>query len=290
MARTAVVTGASRGGGKAIALQLGSGGWTVFVTGRSTRGRPDSEGLGGTVEETAAGIDAAGGHGIPVVCDHTQLAEIYRLVATITKLGHPPDLLVNNVWGGYERHDLATFGDPFWKQPTHHWEGMFTAGVRATLLTSARLVPLMLPRKKGLIVNTVAWLSGGYLGNLYYDVAKNAMIRMARGMAMELKSHGIQAVALAPGFMRTERVMAAHRAHPFDLAPTESPSYLGKAVVALAGDPNVARLSGRILYVGDLARRYGFKDEDGRQPRRFQANDEPDHPETRTRVRKAAPR
>ena len=93
MARTAVVTGASRGGGKAIALQLGSGGWTVFVTGRSTRGRPDSEGLGGTVEETAAGIDAAGGHGIPVVCDHTQLAEIYRLVATITKLGHPPDLL-----------------------------------------------------------------------------------------------------------------------------------------------------------------------------------------------------
>lgn len=281
MSKIAVVTGASRGAGKAIALELGRAGWTVVVTGRSTREHPDAEGIGGTVEETAEAVTAMGGTGVSFPCDHTEMEDIDRLAVRVAELSPPLELLVNNAWGGYERHDLSTFGNPFWEQPTRHWDGMFTAGVRAALLTSSRLVPFMVTHRKGLIVNTVAWLSGGYLGNLYYDVAKNAMLRMTKGMATELRAHGVYAVAVAPGLMRTERIMAHHRKHPFDLGPTESPSYLGKAIVALTGDPDVRRVSGRILYVGDLARKYGFKDVDGRQPPRFQAADQPEHPEVR---------
>jgi NAD(P)-dependent dehydrogenase (short-subunit alcohol dehydrogenase family) len=279
MSQTAVVTGASRGGGKAIALELGRVGWTVFVTGRSTRGHPDVEGIGGTVEETAHAVDLAGGKGVPIVCDHTRLEDIDRLVGRIRETEKSIDLLVNNAWGGYEHHDLATFGNPFWEQPSRHWDGMFTAGVRATLLTSARVAPLIILRRGGLIVNTVAWLSGGYLGNLYYDVAKNAILRMTKGMANELRPYGATAVAVAPGFMRTERIMAHFQKHPFDLGPTESPIYIGRAVVALTGDPAVHRLTGRLVYVGDLARKFGFKDVDGRQPPRFKVVDQPEHPE-----------
>ena len=134
-------------------------------------------------------------------------------------------------------------------------------------------------------MNTLAWLEGNYLGNLYYDVAKNAIVRMTKGMSSELRKEGVAAVALTPGFVRTERVMAAHKKHPFDLSSTESASYIGKAVVALSDDSEIRKLSGRVLYVGDSARKYGFKDEGGRQPRRFKASDEPDHPETRSTKR-----
>jgi len=145
--------------------------------------------------------------------------------------------------------------------------------VRATLLTSARLAPLMIQQRRGLIVNVVAWLEGAYLGNLYYDVAKNAIIHMTEGMASELRPHGVSAVVVVPGFMRTERIMAAHQKEPFDLALTESPRYLGRAVVALAGDPNVGKISGQVVYVADAARTYGFTDEDGSQPPRFRVGD-----------------
>jgi len=128
---------------------------------------------------------------------------------------------------------------------------------------------LMLPHRRGLIVATVAWAFNAYLGSLYYDVAKAAVIRIALGMARELRPHGVAAVALAPGFMRTERVMAAHAAQPFDLSGTESPEYLGRAVAALAADPRVLERSGQVLTVGDLAREYGFTDIDGSQPAAF---------------------
>jgi NAD(P)-dependent dehydrogenase (short-subunit alcohol dehydrogenase family) len=146
---------------------------------------------------------------------------------------------------------------------------MFVAGVRAHLVASRQAVPLMLPRRRGLVVSTVAWAFDRYLMNLYYDVAKAAIVRMAFGMAEELRPHGIAAVAVAPGFMRTERVMAAHARQPFDLAVTESPEYLGRAVRALATDPDVLRWSGRLLTAGELARAYGFTDLDGRQPEPF---------------------
>jgi NAD(P)-dependent dehydrogenase (short-subunit alcohol dehydrogenase family) len=264
-----IVTGATRGGGKAIALELGAASWTVYVTGRSTRAGGSTEGLPGTLEETAEAIDAAGGRGIPIRCDHTSLADIDALASRVRSDGVPLDLLVNNAWGGYESYDYVAFGRPFWEQAVEQWDRMFTSGVRATLLTSARLAPLFLEASGGLIVNTIAWLHDDYMGNLYYDTAKAAIVRMTFGMAQELRSKGVSAVALAPGFMRTERVMASHAREPFDLSATESPVYLARAVRALAADPAAAKRSGEVLYVGDLAKEYGFTDADGRQPPPF---------------------
>jgi NAD(P)-dependent dehydrogenase (short-subunit alcohol dehydrogenase family) len=269
--KVAIVTGASRGVGRGIALALGEAGATVYVTGRSVRGQPSTENLPGTIDETAEGATARGGVGIPVRCDHTVDAEVEALFARVRAEQGRLDLLVNNVWGGYEGLDLATFGAPFWEQPLRHWERMFTVGVRSHIIASRLAAPLMLSLKRGLIINTTLWDRDKYLGNFFYDVAKAAVNRMTFGMARELRAHGIAVVALSPGFVRTERVMAAHAAHPFDLGMTESPEYIGRAVAALASDPGVMEKSGKILTVGDLAREYGFTDVDGRQvpPFRF---------------------
>lgn len=266
--KTVVVTGASRGAGRAITLVLGRARATVYVTGRSA-GEKTTENLPGTIGETAEAVTAQGGTGIPVRCDHTVDAEVEALFARVRGEQGRLDLLVNNVWGGYEHHEGEGFVAPFWEQPLRHWEGMFVAGVQAHLVASRFAVPLMLQEQRGLIVNTVAWAFGEYLGNLYYDVAKAAIVRMAYGMARELRPYGISAVALAPGFMRTERVMAAHAAQPFDLSATETPEYLGQAVAALAAEPGVLQRSGEVLTVGDLAREHGFTDVDGRRPPAF---------------------
>ncbi len=263
--RVALVTGASRGVGRGIALALGGAGATVYVTGRSVRGMPSTENLPGTLDETAEEVTARGGAGIAVRCDHTVDAEVEALFGRVKAERGRLDLLVNNVWGGYEGHDLSTFGASFWEQPLRQWERMFIAGVRAHIVASRLAVPLMFPIKKGLIVNTTLWDRDKYLGNLFYDLAKAAVNRMAFGMARELRAHGIAVVALSPGFVRTERVMAAHAARPFDLGITESPEYIGRAAAALASDRNVMEKSGKVLTVGDLAREYGFTDVDGRQ-------------------------
>ena len=267
--KVAVVTGASRGGGRAIALALGEAGATVYVTGRSTRAAGTTERLPGTVDETAEGVTAGGGVGIPVRVDHTVDAEVEALFARVREEQGRLDLLVNNAWGGYEGYDGRTFDAPFWEQPTARWEAMFTAGVRTHFVAARLAAPSMIAQGAGLIVGTVAWAFGAYTGNLYYDVAKAAVIRMAFGMAEELRPHGVAAVAVAPGFMRTERVLAAHAAAPFDLSGTESPAYLGRAIAALAADPDVIERSGRLLTAGELARAYGFTDVDGRQPEPF---------------------
>lgn len=271
--RIGVVTGASRGAGKAIAVELGRAGWTVIVTARSTRKTPSVEGIAGTIDETAEAVTAAGGRGVAMRCDHSREADLGTLAERLRGEFSGLDLLVNCAWGGYEQHDLEGFGRPFWEQPTHHWDRMFTSGVRPTLLTTARMVPLLLKSDRACVINIVAWLHGEYLGNLYYDTAKSAIIRMTEGMARELRPPGVAAIVLVPGFIRTERVMASHALHPFDLASTESPSYVGKAVVALAADPEVLVLSGQTLYVGNLAQRYGFTDVDGTQPPPFRTGD-----------------
>ena len=268
--RVAVVTGASRGAGRAIAEALGAAGATVYVTGRSARGAGTTEGLPGTVEEAAEQVTAAGGTGVAVRCDHTSDADVAGLFARIDAERGRLDVLVNNVWGGYEGYDGRTFDAPFWEQPlSRRWDGMWVAGVRAHLLASQHAAPRMIRARRGLIVSTVAWAFGAYMGNVFYDAAKAAIARAMFGMGEELREHGVAAVALAPGFMRTERVLAAHAAHPFDLSITESPSYLGRAVAALAADPNVLRRTGRLLTAGELAREYGFTDVDGRQPEPF---------------------
>jgi NAD(P)-dependent dehydrogenase (short-subunit alcohol dehydrogenase family) len=146
---------------------------------------------------------------------------------------------------------------------------MCVRGVRPHFAASRLAAPLMIAGKRGLIVNTIAWVQGKYLLQLYYDVAKHAVARMAYGMALELKPHGVAAVAVAPGFARTERVMAAHDAHPFDLSGTESPEYIGRGVAHLLADPGLMSRSGQIFTAGQLAREYGFNDVDGRQPEPF---------------------
>ena len=220
--RVAVVTGSSRGIGRGMAIVLGEAGATVYVTGRSLQGNR-TENMPGSIDETAGAVTARGGKGIAVRCDHTVDSDVQALFRRVREEQGRLDLLVNNVWGGYEQYEFERFTSPFWEQPFRHWQGMFEAGLRAHLVASRYAVPLMLPQHRGLVINTVAWDRDLYLGNLFYDVAKAAIIRMAYGMAEELRTHGIAALALAPGFVRTERVMAAHALQPFPLDRTESP-------------------------------------------------------------------
>jgi NAD(P)-dependent dehydrogenase (short-subunit alcohol dehydrogenase family) len=262
--RVAVVTGASRGVGKGIALALGEAGATVYVTGRSEEGGT-TEDLPGTVRETAEAVTQRGGQGVPVRCDHTADVEVEALFARVTQEQGHLDLLVNNVWGGYEQFDWSRFAAPFWEQPMRHWSGMFESGVRAHLVATRLAVPLLLSNRRGLIVHTTAWDRDKYLGNLFYDLAKAAVNRLAFDMAQELQSHHVAVVALAPGFVGTERVRAAFAAAGRVAANLESPEYIGRAVVALAADANVMAKSGRVLTVGQLALEYGFTDVDGRQ-------------------------
>lgn len=276
--RVAVVTGASRGAGRGIAIELGSAGATVYVTGRSVRGERtpgydrflDQVGLAaapGSIEDTADEVTLRGGIGVPVRCDHTKDDEVHHLFAQIDRDQGRLDLLVNNAWGGHR--EMIT-GAPFWEQPMSHWEGMFDRGVRNHFLASRMAAPLLLRQGHGLIVTTTSWDRGRYLSTLFYDVAKAAMNRLAYGLAEELRPHGVASVAVAPGWMRTEFVLAnfdtdeEHWRDVPELARTETPHYVGRAVAALASDPEVLARSGEVLRVGDLALEYGFTDVDGR--------------------------
>ena len=267
--KVVIVSGGSRGVGKGIALALGEAGATVYVTGRSDEGGT-TEGLPGTVRETADAVTQRGGQGVAVRCDHTADAEVEALFARVKEEHGRLDVLVNNVWGGYEHFDWTRFAAPFWEQPLRHWSGMFEAGVRANLAATRLAVPLMLPNRPGLIIHVTAWDRDKYLGNLFYDVAKAAVNRLAFGMARELQPHRVAVVALAPGFVGTERVLAAFAGAGRVPENLESPEYIGRAVVALAGDANVMAKSGRVLTVGHLAAEYGFTDVDGRQRPPFQ--------------------
>jgi NAD(P)-dependent dehydrogenase (short-subunit alcohol dehydrogenase family) len=274
--KVALVTGASRGAGRGIARELGAAGATVYVSGRSVGSEAVTRDVEGTIDETAREVTARGGRGIAVRCDHTVDADVDSLFRRIRDDHGRVDLLVNNVWGGYESMDGPLPRVPFWEQSLSQWEGMFTAGVRAHLAASRLAVPLMLPHGRGLIVTTTAKLDVlPYLRNLFYDLAKNTVARLTWAMAQELGEHGIAAVAVAPGFMRTERVVQAFRKAGAMEAlngpggPQETPAYVGRAVVALAADPQVMSKSGEVLEVGALAREYGFTDVDGTQPSPF---------------------
>ena len=262
--RVAVVTGASQGIGRGIALALGDAAVTVYFTGRDRR----------ALDAVAAEIAARGGRPVAAVCDHTDDAQVDAVFARIRAEQDGLNLLVNNVWGGYEAHPQGLGKVPFWEFGLEDWDAMFMRGLRPALAASRLAAPLMRSRPGALIVNTIAWDRGKYLLHLYYDLVKQAMARMAYGMALELRPHGVAALSLAPGFVRTERVMAAHAAHPFDLSGTESPEYSGRAVVHLLADPALLGRSGKVWTVGALAREYGFADIDGTQPPPFQMPDE----------------
>lgn len=249
--RTAVVTGGSRGVARGIASELTLSGARVFVTGRS------------------APADSTRGENMTVLrCDHRNDAEVDATFDRIVSETGCIDILVNGVWGGYENmieNGVFTWARPFWEQPFWRWDAMFAAGVRAHYRASQIAARTMVDARAGLIVNISHWAAQKRIGNVAYGVAKAATDKMTADMADELRSHGVTVVALYPGLVRTEKVMEA--AQWLDLSNSESPEFSGRAVVALAADPDSLRHSGKVRVVADLAREYGFTDVDGSTPR-----------------------
>jgi NAD(P)-dependent dehydrogenase (short-subunit alcohol dehydrogenase family) len=271
--RIALVAGATRGAGRGIAMMLGEAGATVYCTGRSVRGRPATGTRPETIEETAERVDARGGRGIAVRTDHTVEGEVAELCARVKREQGRLDVLVNDIWGGDE---LTEFSLPFWKLAPDKGRLMLDRGIYSHILTSRYAVPLMLEHGRGLIVEITDGDTFGYRGNLFYDLVKMSVIRLAFDMAWDLRRHAITAIAVTPGFLRSEAMLenfgvteanwqegAAKDPH---FIASETPFYVGRAVAALAADPNVASKSGRVFSSWALAKEYGFKDEDGRQP------------------------
>ncbi|MCY9657255.1 SDR family NAD(P)-dependent oxidoreductase [Paenibacillus chondroitinus] len=276
--QVALVTGSSRGAGRGIALVLGEAGATVYVTGRSTRAQSSQTDLTGTIEDTADEVTARGGVGIAVRCDHTIEADVQKLYEQIKQEQGTLDLVVNNAWGGYEDIEKDDFLAPFWKQPLRRWDSMFDAGLRAQMVSSRyAMSTFFLEQKRGLIINTGVYsdIGGDYPVNVFYDTVKRAVVNMTRAMSLNLKANqlDVTALALAPGWMRTEAVYKHYGLETGDpdfmrieeLHPTESVEYIGRAVVALASDPQVHLKAGLLHEVGSLAAEYGFTDIDGRR-------------------------
>lgn len=266
--KVAVVTGASRGVGKGIALGLGEAGATVYVTGRTVKNKTDVEKLGGTVQDAAKAVTEIGGTGIAIPCDHTDDAQVEAVFKRIAKENKKIDVLVNNAWAGYERMRegrVFTYFKPFWEQPFWRWNAMFDAGVRAAYTSSAFAARIMTRKKSGLIVNISFWAAQVYLGNTQYGASKAAVDKMSEYMAHELKKFNVAVVSLYPGLVRTESVM--RNAKHFDMSNSESPQFIGRVVAALASDPNIMKKSGRVLVAAQEALDYGIQDIDGKQPR-----------------------
>jgi NAD(P)-dependent dehydrogenase (short-subunit alcohol dehydrogenase family) len=271
--KIALVAGATRGAGRGIAMMLGEKGATVYCTGRSVRGKPATGTRPETIEETAELVTARGGHGIAVRVDHTVEPEVAELLTRIRREQGRLDVVVNDIWGGDE---LTEFSQPFWKLEPEKGRLMLDRGIYSHILTSRYAVPLMLERNQGLIVEITDGDFFGYRGNLFYDLVKLSVIRLAYVMAWELRRHPITALSVTPGFLRSEAMLdlfgvteanwreAAEKVPHF--IASETPFYVGRAVAALAADPNVAAKSGRVFSSWQLAREYGFKDEDGQQP------------------------
>jgi NAD(P)-dependent dehydrogenase (short-subunit alcohol dehydrogenase family) len=237
----------------------------VYVTGRSVRGRRATRGPPGTIQDTADAVEARGGRGIPVRCDHTRDADTRRLVSRVRRCEGRLDILVNNAFGGEEgKQQIVTYdGFPFWKHDFQEWwHRMFESYLRAAFATTYYALPLMMERKGGLIVNTLWWNRDRYLCDLFFDVASAGVGRMQYGLGLELRRSRIAAVAVSPGWTRTERMTDVPR--EFLDREAQSPEYVGRAIVHLAMDPRVQEKSGRVLEVGRLAREYGFRDVDGR--------------------------
>ncbi|MEW1909321.1 SDR family oxidoreductase [Kitasatospora sp. NPDC085895] len=270
----ALVAGGTRGGGRGIAVELGAAGATVYVTGRSsTAGRSDLD-RPETIEETAARVTAAGGLGIPVRTDHSSPQEVRALVDRIAaEQDGRLDLLVNSVWGG---DALTDWEHPLWEQDLDTGLRLLRRAVETHVITSRHALPLMVARGSGLVVEVTDGNTARYRGSFFYDLAKSTVIRLAVAQAAELKPHGVAAVAITPGFLRSEAMLdhfgvteANWRdgvAKDPDFAHSETPAYLGRAVAALAADPAVMAKSGRALATWGLYREYGFTDADGTQP------------------------
>jgi NAD(P)-dependent dehydrogenase (short-subunit alcohol dehydrogenase family) len=272
--KVALVAGGTRGGGRGIAVALGAAGATVYVTGRSSRaGRSDLE-RPETIEETAEQITAAGGTGIAARTDHSRPEDVRALVDRIAAEQHGRlDILVNSVWGG---DPLTDWEHPLWEQDLDTGLRLLRQAVETHVITSRFALPLMVARKSGLVVEVTDGNTARYRGSFFYDLAKSAVIRLAVAQAAELEQHGVAAVAITPGFLRSEAMLEGFgvteanwrdgAAKDPNFAHSETPTYLGRAVAALAADPGVMAKTGRALATWGLYKEYGFTDADGRQP------------------------
>jgi NAD(P)-dependent dehydrogenase (short-subunit alcohol dehydrogenase family) len=271
--QVAVVAGATRGAGRGIAVELGAAGATVYCTGRSVRGAPSDMGRSETIEETAEMVSAGGGKGVAVRVDHTVEEEVKALFERVRKEQGGLDILVNDIWGGEK---LIEWGKPFWELDVKQGLKLIERAVFTHIMTSRYGAPLMVARGRGLIVEITDGDNLTYRGNLFYDFVKVSVIRLALAMAEELRDKGITAVALTPGFLRSEEMLEhfgvgkenwrdGAKRDPY-FAGSETPHYIGRAVAALASDPEVAQKSGKALATWSLAPEYGFTDVDGTQP------------------------
>ncbi|GGN95334.1 SDR family NAD(P)-dependent oxidoreductase [Nocardia rhizosphaerihabitans] len=270
--KVAVVTGASRGIGKGIAQELGAAGATVYVTGRTTTpGR-----LPGTVHATAEEITALGGHGVAVVCDHADDAAVEKLFAQVRDEQGRLDVLVNNVYNSPAA--ARWLGRKFWDVPPKAWDETFDIGVRSHYVASVFAAPLLI-ESAGLIVNVSSPGARRYMHNAVYGVGKTALDRLTADLAHDLDGTGATAISIWPGIVDTEllqmvpaddqgrRQVTLPGEGTFDLNAAETPRFPGRAVVALAADPDRAARAGTACKVADLAEAYGFTDVDGRIPR-----------------------
>jgi NAD(P)-dependent dehydrogenase (short-subunit alcohol dehydrogenase family) len=276
----ALVAGGTRGAGRGIAVELGAAGATVYVTGRSTRSGRSEMDRPETIEDTADLVSAGGGRGIAVACDHTDPAQVRSLVERIAaEQDGRLDVLVNDVWGG----DALTEWKPLWEHDLDRGLRLLRLAVDTHVITSHYALPLMVRRRRGLVVEvtdgdeeTNARFPDQYRGGFFYDLVKKTVIQLAKTQAAELREYGVAAVALTPGFLRSEAVLDHFGvteetwrqaiAKDEHFAYSETPAYIGRAVVALAGDPSVMRHTGRSLATWTLFREYGFTDADGSQP------------------------
>lgn len=274
--KVALVAGGTRGAGRGIAVQLGAAGATVYVTGRSTQAQKSEMNRPETIEETAALVTAAGGTGIPVQVDHLVPEEVKALVERIEREQGSLHILVNDIWGA----TVMEWNKTVWESSLEVGLRTMRLGVDTHAITSHFAIPLLLKTPGGLVVEitdgTDEYNSKNYRVSFFYDLAKAAVNRMAFSLAHELKPYGATAVVLTPGWMRSEMMLEAYGVTEANwqdatkrtphFAISETPSFVGRAVVALAQDPHVARWNGKSLSSGQLAKIYGFTDLDGSQP------------------------
>jgi NAD(P)-dependent dehydrogenase (short-subunit alcohol dehydrogenase family) len=271
--KVAVVAGASRGAGRGIACGLGEAGATVYCTGRSVRGKT-ADNRPETIEETAEMVTARGGVGIPVQVDHLKADQVRALFRRVKKEQKKLDVLVNVIWGGMVY--VTEYGKRFWNVDPDKGFLLLRQAVHAHILTTRWALPLMVPRKHGLVVEIGDGDGLYYRGDVFVDLCKVSVMRLAWALSLELRRHGITSLALTPGFMRIELILERlgvteanwRDAIPKDpvFAESETPFLVGRAVAALAADPNIAAKSGKTLAGWDLTKEYGLTDVDGRQP------------------------
>jgi NAD(P)-dependent dehydrogenase (short-subunit alcohol dehydrogenase family) len=274
--KVALVAGGTRGAGRGIAVELGAAGATVYVTGRTTKSQRSEIGRPETIEETAALVTELGGEGIAMRVDHLITSEVEALVACIRTERGRLDILVNDIWGG---EHLFEWNKPVWEHNLENGLRLLKLAVETHLITAHHALPLMIEHPGGLLVEvtdgTAEYNADHYRLSVFYDLAKTAAIRMAWAHAKDLAPHGATAVSITPGWMRSEQMLdnwSVTEANWRDakVSPhfiiSESPRFVGRAVAALAADPERARWSGQSLSSGGLAKVYGFTDLDGSRP------------------------